>query len=116
MLDISSDSVYFDNMADIVYTDSLGSVYNISGVKVYPAVNISAEASTVNVRSVSTNFCIWCSSLPVPPQINGRIEIISGPQNLSSLFNRSYRIIGIKEGTLQTRWVVSAVIDAGGTL
>lgn len=116
MLDLTEDSSLFDNLSTVTYTDPSGTVYTVDNVKVYPAANISAELSDTNVRSVSSKFCMWSNSISVPPQVNGRLVIVSGPTNLGDIFNRSFRILAIEEATLQSRWIITAIIDAGGTL
>ena len=116
MLDLTEDSILFDNLSTVTYTDPNGTVYTVDNVKVYPAANVSAEISDTNVRSVSTKFCMWSNSINVPPQVNGRLVIVSGPMNLGDIFNRSFRILAIEEATFQSRWIITAIIDAGGTL
>ena len=81
MLDLTEDSILFDNLSTVTYTDPNGTVYTVDNVKVYPAANVSAEISDTNVRSVSTKFCMWSNSISVPPQVNGRLVIVSGPMN-----------------------------------
>ncbi len=107
MVDISKDYLYIDNLVTGVYTPVGGVAYSLSYIKVYPAVDtITGGKSKVGLPTVATKFGVWEDELPFVPRENDNL-VVGG---------ESYRILSFVRESLVSRWVLTAMIDAGERL
>lgn len=103
MVDISKDYLYIDNLTTGTYITREGVSYTLSSIKVYPAVDAPNSLGNVGLPTVATKFGVWQDELPITPAVNDNI-IVDG---------ESYRILAFARQTLISRWVLTAMIDAG---
>jgi hypothetical protein len=103
MVDISKDYLYIDNLASGTYTTKAGVSYALSYIKVYPAIDAPNTMDDVGLPTVATKFGIWQDELPISPASNDNL-VVNG---------ESYRVIAFTRQTLISRWVITAMIDAG---
>lgn len=103
MVDISKDYLYIDNTATGTYITKAGVSYALSYIKVYPAVDALNSLHQVGLPTAATKFGIWQDELPIAPVANDNL-VVNG---------ESYRIISFTRQTLISRWVLTAMIDAG---
>ena len=107
-LDTLDDYKVFDNLITITYTPYTAprTQVVINYVKIYSATQVPASVAGTSVPTVGTKFCIFKGEFATAPEANGRIQALG----------RSYRILGTVETSWSNRWIVTSIMDAGGTL
>jgi len=102
-LDIDADYLFFDNLVSATYVDLSGNTFLFNYVKVYPNVDEPDEEQDIALQTADTKFCVWNLEADFPFQNNALLTV--GASN--------YRIIGFNKRSWETRWVLTAVMDAG---
>jgi hypothetical protein len=103
MVDISKDYLYLDNAATGVYTTVEGVSYPLNYIMVTVAIDSPDTFDETGLPTIATSFSIWQDELPNAPQVNAKLVVGT----------ESYRIISYSRMTLLSRWLVTAIIDAG---